>query len=659
MTSSSSSSHPYERPSQLPHFERLPSSDDSSLLQPERSSPTPIAVDADTASEEEDEHDDEEDAGDHVRPDIEEADVAEREELPVLPDDAQPAAVSSSLNVVTSPSSSLSSYPPLPSPNSLPVSVPYLLRHSLYVSYAFAAFGDRMWEFASLILIMRLFPSTLLFSSVFGLLETAAAIVAGPFIGGYIDSRDRLSPLQLSIVGQNGSIGVGCVLLLIMLQQSSSALLLYGGWLLVTATAMTAKVSSSISKISLYKRWLPVLAAGSTDFLTQLNSSMRAIDLTASIVAPLAVGLLLAVVPAALTAAIIALWSVCSLWLELRLIASVWEKVPGLREERRDEAKARAREEESERIRQQGRVVLQQQQRDDDDDDDEAAEGGETRFIHSHDIAQLYNTGSSVSSTPSAASISSPAPHHSAFPSPASASPLQAYLAAAWLYYHHPLFLPSIAYCLLYVSILSFGGIMTAYLSSSLIDLPAWLLAVGRGAAALVGIIATLSIPSLIASRLSLVHTGTLCLLLQCLCLCMAVLAFLLPASSSLFLPLLFTGLISSRFGLWGYDLCETQLMQPRREGGGGRCHQRDAGERNECLLPAQLCADHRLVRPVSLPHPGLDSALAASCWPSAFTAGGQWEQAASTGRWRQSPPPLHPQEPQQQHNRYMFIAMD
>ena len=64
-------------------------------------------------------------------------------------------------------------------------------------------------------------------------------------------------------------------------------------------------------------------------------------------------------------------------------------------------------------------------------------------------------------------------------------SPFRAYLSAASLYYHHPLFLPSIAYCLLYISILSFGGIMTAYLSSSLVALPAYLLAIGRGAAAL------------------------------------------------------------------------------------------------------------------------------------------------------------------------------
>ena len=68
----------------------------------------------------------------------------------------------------------------------------YRERHALYVSYFFAAFGDRMWEFASLVFLMSLFPSSLLAASLLGLLETGAAIVCSPALGRYIDRTPRL-----------------------------------------------------------------------------------------------------------------------------------------------------------------------------------------------------------------------------------------------------------------------------------------------------------------------------------------------------------------------------------------------------------------------------------------------------------------------------------
>jgi iron-regulated transporter 1 len=145
------------------------------------------------------------------------------------------------------------------------------------------------------------------------------------------------------------------------------------------------------------------------------------------------------------------------------------------------------------------------------------------------------------------------------------------------LYITHAVFMPSLAYCLLYISLLSFGGMMVSYLSSSSINLSPTLLAAGRGGAALVGILATLATPSMMNCN-GLVRAGVIAIWLQVICLVPCVIAFLPSDTSSgigggggsaidgwsreQFLIVIFISLITSRFGLWSFDLIETQLMQ-------------------------------------------------------------------------------------------------
>ena len=138
-----------------------------------------------------------------------------------------------------------------------PSSDVYSHRFAVYYSYFFAAFGDRMWEFASVVSIMTLFPSTLLYASLFGLFELSAGIIAGPYIGRAIDSptTSRLTCVRVSIVGQNASIAGAAVLLWWMLRAlpDLSEGYLYIGYALLTAASMGAKVASSLNKVCIHK----------------------------------------------------------------------------------------------------------------------------------------------------------------------------------------------------------------------------------------------------------------------------------------------------------------------------------------------------------------------------------------------------------------------
>ncbi|KAJ3222552.1 hypothetical protein HK099_002184 [Clydaea vesicula] len=132
----------------------------------------------------------------------------------------------------------------------------------------------------------------------------------------------------------------------------------------------------------------------------------------------------------------------------------------------------------------------------------------------------------------------------------------------SWIiYYDHRVFLASIAMACLYFSVLSNGGQMIAVLKyRGVNDLT---IVIMRGLGVLTGLAATYITP-LIVSKIGLVRCGLWGLWSQ--------MAFLLPIVIGFFIQgehkqqietwLLMIGVSLSRFGLWTFDLCETQILQ-------------------------------------------------------------------------------------------------
>jgi iron-regulated transporter 1 len=124
-------------------------------------------------------------------------------------------------------------------------------------------------------------------------------------------------------------------------------------------------------------------------------------------------------------------------------------------------------------------------------------------------------------------------------------------------YFAQPIFRSSFAYVLLYMTVLSPGGVMTAYLEFKNISELA--IAIFTGLGALVGLLATFATPHLI-DRLSLRPTGFYALWSQWATLLFSLAPFLWPNRIPIILLPIFVAV--SRFGLWGFDLVEVQLMQ-------------------------------------------------------------------------------------------------
>jgi len=88
-----------------------------------------------------------------------------------------------------------------------------------YTSHFLFTWNDRVWEFASVILLISAYPQTLLPSSVFGLVTTASAIIFGPVLGRLLDSTVRLKSVRLAIFSQRMSVSAGCLCLWAMIVQ--------------------------------------------------------------------------------------------------------------------------------------------------------------------------------------------------------------------------------------------------------------------------------------------------------------------------------------------------------------------------------------------------------------------------------------------------------
>ncbi len=130
------------------------------------------------------------------------------------------------------------------------------------------------------------------------------------------------------------------------------------------------------------------------------------------------------------------------------------------------------------------------------------------------------------------------------------------------LYWRHPLLLCSLTMAWLYLTVLSFDGVLITYLRW--IGFSDAVLAAIRGVSVLSGLIGTLIMPFL-SYRIGLERTGLWSLSFQWLTLSMAVCSFYAGTdlTSSL---LLFIGVIASRAGLWSFDLSQMQILQTHLE---------------------------------------------------------------------------------------------
>ncbi|KAJ8647684.1 hypothetical protein MRB53_000707 [Persea americana] len=400
----------------------------------------------------------------------------------------------------------------------LPVSPPPSLLICLYVGHFLARWGARMWEFSVGLYMINVWPDSLLFAAIYGVVESASTALFGSIVGKWVDRFTYVQVLRMWLLTQNLSF--------MMAGGAVAALLIYQGlkstsfvafMLLVVLTNISGAVgvlSSLAGTILIEREWVVVISNGQPpETLTKMNSVIRRIDLTCKLFAPVFTGFIVSFVSLKASAIILALWNILSVWLQYWLLMVVYNGVPALSE--------------SNRKRNINLVP------------NDSPESRSEESLLSNEASSVAGENSwkrkiieRLSRLP---------------------------CIDAWVIYtKQEVVLPGVALSLLYFTVLSFGTLMTAALEWK--GIPAYIIGIARGISAIVGIAATLVYP-IVHSRLSTLRTGLWSIWTQWF--------FLLICVASIWVQnglisswMLMGGVAASRLGLWMFDLAVIQQMQ-------------------------------------------------------------------------------------------------
>ena len=137
-------------------------------------------------------------------------------------------------------------------------------------------------------------------------------------------------------------------------------------------------------------------------------------------------------------------------------------------------------------------------------------------------------------------------------------------LCEAWrLYFKQTMFRSALALAILYLSVVSFGTIMTAWFAAS--GFHAGHLGFARAVAAVSGMLSTVTTPRLVPKS-GVESTGLRYIWFMWACILPCTMAAFYASTNANFLWIIVVSVIVSRFGLWGFDLCVTQMLQERIE---------------------------------------------------------------------------------------------
>nr|CAB3503378.1 unnamed protein product [Digitaria exilis] len=382
-----------------------------------------------------------------------------------------------------------------------------LLRR-LYAGHALARWGARMWEFSVGLYMIRIWPGSLLFTAIYGVVESASVAVFGPMVGTLVDKLTYLQVLGPWLLVQSLSFiiaGVSVTALLVYDDLRATSFPVFMTLVVITnVSGALAALSTLAGTILIEREWVVVISYGHPPtVLTGINSVIRRIDLSCKLLAPVFSGLVFSFVSAQASAAALAMWNIASVGLEYWLFVSVYNGVPAL-----------------------------------------AAENGRLRAV---DVL------------PSSPEIAVPAERAVDWRARMTE---QLSIIPCWeswvVYVRQDVALPGVALAFLYFTVLSFGTLMTATLDWK--GIPAYVISLARGFSAIVGIGATLLYPA-VHSWVSTLRTGLWSIWMQWCCLLVCV-GSIWASSSVASAWMLMAGVAASRLGLWMFDLAVMQLMQ-------------------------------------------------------------------------------------------------
>ena len=87
------------------------------------------------------------------------------------------------------------------------------------ISFFFSTWGDRLWNFAVALYLIKLTPGSLQLAAIYGLVQMASTILFSPLVGDWIDRRNRLYGVRVLLVLSNTMVFLCAVCILLYLRR--------------------------------------------------------------------------------------------------------------------------------------------------------------------------------------------------------------------------------------------------------------------------------------------------------------------------------------------------------------------------------------------------------------------------------------------------------
>ncbi|XP_063714689.1 solute carrier family 40 member 1-like isoform X2 [Symsagittifera roscoffensis] len=211
------------------------------------------------------------------------------------------------------------------------------IKWQLYYTHALQAWGDRWWGFSLGLFLVILSPDegSLRVTALNSISISISLILLLHVIGYWIDLSRRLHVIRVTVLVQNLCAVVSNILIYILLDSYldtghigdwSVTLYLAG----IIFMSVVGRLSSAANSIAIEKDWVVVIANAGHFALTDVNATMRRIDMVTNIVAPIFVGFLMEGAGRKFTALFIAVWNVVSALLEYSILVHVYTLEPAL-----------------------------------------------------------------------------------------------------------------------------------------------------------------------------------------------------------------------------------------------------------------------------------------------------------------------------------------
>ncbi len=388
------------------------------------------------------------------------------------------------------------------------------IKNQLYISHSLYVWNARVFEFGFVLFLVDLFPNTLWPSSLFSLCSCLSGILGASKVASIVENGERLHIVRESIFIQRTAVLLPTVVLLTThvfahmnpggeespIKASHILTMKYLSLAFVICGGCIERLCQIANKISIARDWLVTIAAHDDKFLMELNVKLRGIDLFCKLVGPTFISLL-AGVSIRYSMLFIIVMNIISNYLEYFSIKKVYQLVPALQIPK-----------------------------------------------HKPDIINESASTSTSTSTCTNNTVSNNESHdnHGQF------------LQNVHTFTHSLMCLPTLAYAMLYLTVLSFGNQTIAFLLS-FDDINSLTVGCLKAVSTIFELSATVITPKLVNS-VGLVNTGMYSISSEFIFLCPILIGFVLNLPYRHWLLCLFVPL--SRVGLWGYDLVIQNMVQ-------------------------------------------------------------------------------------------------